>query len=165
MMIRSRHFSIVVGAIVALFMPACVMAQETDSQEIDATLVNQLCGIDLGLGDAPGFGTWQRDGSAYINDTKAFVEVFRDDFLTSPFGGCTVTIIFAGLGVTPSNVAIDPSHFSATFKGDQVDPSRWTMTSPTSADFGFRYYLNSVPNTLQPGTYRGGIVASVANAA
>lgn len=163
MKLNPKVTGVVATIVLTLIMPASVMAQQTDAQDVDVTLANQLCGIDISLAGGTGFGTWQWDGTGYTSDSGPIVVMFNADFLTAPFGGCTVTVDFAGLGVTSSTVAIDPSHFTAVAEEIQKEPAHWTETSSTSTDFTFRYILNSVPETLEPGNYRGSIVASVAN--
>lgn len=164
MNIRTKALGILAALMMTMSLSAGAMAQTTDTENVSVSLENQVCGIDIGV-TGGSFGTWTWNSAAYEKPADSTVSLTAD-FLRAPFGGCTVTVTFAGLGSAPPAIDIGPGNFSAAIGTTPIgDPSNWAETSATSTDFAFSYTLDSVPDTLSPGNYSGEIVANVANAA
>lgn len=138
----------------------------TDTVGVYTDLNDSMCSVDLDLGGAYNrFGSWEWDGTSWVetsgkNSVQAIVT-----FLTTAHAGCDLIVTFPGLdngagGVIPGNLF--DGRLDAT--NEPLTPATWSLTAIACCSFTFHYWLDTVPETLDPGRYDGTITITVSNA-
>lgn len=164
-----KQMSVLAAILVSSSMLTGVAAQSTDSETVSVEVTSLLCAIDLGFNDTEtqDFGVWRWNGTSYQPTSIDQPRIHFDaTFLTDVYGGCDVSVAFTGLA-GPGGT-IDPTHFSAWALSQAAghterSPAAWTDLAVPGPTYHFNYLLNSIPDTITPGTYSGTMTINVAN--
>jgi hypothetical protein len=165
MMRKSRLLSLFAVFALPLGLTSVAGAQ-SDSQTVGATLVADVCAVDLRIFQG-GLGTWTYDGTAgaYVLTSSTSRVTLEGEYLSAdaPSGGCDWRIGFGGL--TGPGGTIDTTHFRMiNAAGVEVDATGFTVEGVTGSGYFFDLVLDSVP-VLEEGAYTGQIDVTVTDAA
>lgn len=162
---KSKVFGLLAAIGLTMSMFAGAAAQSSDSEYVNVQLTDSggyICGINIyAVGGS--FGTWDFDGSQYVETSGVSTINFWGDLVGGGVNGCDVSIWFDGLYNWSTGEWIDPTYFSAysLYQAANVDP--WGFgNSGVFGIYDFDYTLNSVPN-VNPGLYEGSVNAFVSN--
>lgn len=147
-----------------LAVPAGAAAQTTDEEPISVELAApSLCGVDIS--SVGTLGTWQWDGTTWVNPSAPNRVAFTAAMLNMPLAGCEVTVEFTGL--TGPGGDIPPANFQVASEGVPVGPDTWSaQVGRATPNYFFTFAIESIPDGVtEPGTYSGTVKVDVTNAA
>lgn len=162
---KSKVFGLLAAIGLTLSMFGGVAAQSSDYEWVGVELTDPggyICGIDIYV-NAGSFGTWEFNGSQYVETSGNSTVEFYGDLVGGGMYGCDVSISFYGLDNWNTGEWIPADYFSAfsLYQGNSVNP--WGFgDSGVFGIYDFNYTLDSVPN-VSAGFYEGYVNAFVSN--
>lgn len=163
MTLKTRFSFIFAAALLALGGMPVALAQ-TDSQPVSATLVVDVCAVDIGVFTGE-LGTWEYEVSqdAYVLTSLTSMLTLTGSYIASPpVGGCDWEISFDGL--KGPGGTIDTTYFSMfDAAGVEVAATGFTVQGVTGSGYHFDLVLDSVPK-IGAGEYTGQVDVTVTNA-